>query len=488
MAARRPLPRRKRKQPSVDLTQELVQLINRERYADVIARCEKQREHAALSATCLHILGTAQIRLGQFDASIEALKCAAEKCAVDSDDGQSLAILNELSKAYFSARRYADAADLLASLVDQHPQQVELHRNLILVLEKANRLDDATKRCESASRRWPDDEQLAFQLGDLNMATETWTSAAEAFSRCLELNANNDAARRRLVSAYRALGDQGRVAETLREWLRQDPENAVVAHLLAAQEPQSGPASACPSRASDAYVREVFDQFAESFDEQLAALQYASPQRLAEIIAELGIEKNKRHSILDAGCGTGLMSEHLLPYASRLVGVDLSAGMLQQAEDRGYDELVCEELVSYLTAQHECFDLVVSADTLNYFGDLEPVFGAVRRCMSGGDLSGRSESGRSESGGSESASGASGGHAYLLFTLEKHDDANNPGGGQRGYHLNRSGRYSHDVQYVRRALEDAGFCDIQVRESPIRKEAGTDVLGQYWIAKTPCVV
>ncbi|WP_425536227.1 methyltransferase domain-containing protein, partial [Chromobacterium vaccinii] len=40
------------------------------------------------------------------------------------------------------------------------------------------------------------------------------------------------------------------------------------------------------------------------------------------------------------GCGTGLAGEAVRPYASRLDGVDLSAGMLERASAKGiYDSL-----------------------------------------------------------------------------------------------------------------------------------------------------
>ena len=51
--------------------------------------------------------------------------------------------------------------------------------------------------------------------------------------------------------------------------------------------------------------------------------------------------------VLDAGCGTGLAAPLLGPYARRLVGVDLSGAMLEQARALPqYDELV-EELTKF---------------------------------------------------------------------------------------------------------------------------------------------
>ena len=71
--------------------------------------------------------------------------------------------------------------------------------------------------------------------------------------------------------------------------------------------------------------------------------------------------------MLDAGCGTGLCGPLVAPYARRLTGVDLSAGMLAQAKEKNvYDELFKVELTEYLRDHTEAFDLIVSADTLVY--------------------------------------------------------------------------------------------------------------------------
>ena len=75
--------------------------------------------------------------------------------------------------------------------------------------------------------------------------------------------------------------------------------------------------------------------------------------------------------VLDAGCGTGLCGPLLKPYAEILVGVDLSPKMLAKALGRQvYEELIETELVAYLGQRTASFDLIVSADTLIYFGEL----------------------------------------------------------------------------------------------------------------------
>ena len=82
--------------------------------------------------------------------------------------------------------------------------------------------------------------------------------------------------------------------------------------------------------------------------------------------------------MLDAGCGTGLCGPLLAPYARRLVGVDLSEGMLALAKEKNvYDALMKSELTDYLRDHAAAFDVIVSADTLVYFGDLEDVLAAA---------------------------------------------------------------------------------------------------------------
>ena len=86
-----------------------------------------------------------------------------------------------------------------------------------------------------------------------------------------------------------------------------------------------------------------------SFDSKLAKLSYRAPALVAAMLEDSGVEASKSLDVLDAGCGTGLCGPLMAPYARRLVGVDLSAGMLAQAKEKNvYDELFKVELTAYL--------------------------------------------------------------------------------------------------------------------------------------------
>jgi predicted TPR repeat methyltransferase len=179
-----------------------------------------------------------------------------------------------------------------------------------------------------------------------------------------------------------------------------------------------------PARASNGFVAETFDSFAASFESKLAKLSYRAPALIAAMLENSGRKASKSLEVLDAGCGTGLCGPLVVPYARRLTGVDLSAGMLAQAKEKNvYDELIEGELTEYLRDRKEAFDLIVSADTLVYFGGLEDVLAA--------------------------AAGALRRDGLLIFTLEHAAGGNAP----IGYRLELHGRYSHSREIKRYSFQ-----------------------------------
>src|SRR3954466_8299328 len=105
------------------------------------------------------------------------------------------------------------------------------------------------------------------------------------------------------------------------------------------------------------------------------------------MLEDAGVAPSKTLDALDAGCGTGLCGPLVAPYVRSLTGIDLSAGMLVQAKEKGvYDALYKVELTSYLRDNPIAFDLILSADTLCYFGALDDVVDAAARSLRSGGL------------------------------------------------------------------------------------------------------
>lgn len=209
-------------------------------------------------------------------------------------------------------------------------------------------------------------------------------------------------------------------------------------------------------RAADAYVADLFDRYADSFDEALAGLAYRAPALIAEQLAEVAGAPAGQWRALDAGCGTGLCGPLLRPWARHLTGVDLSPGMVDKARQRGsYDELVVAELTAFLTERPASYDLIASTDTLIYFGNLESVLNAAAHAL----------------------------HpvGWLAFTVEQATGETAP----NGFRLNQSGRYSHTADYVQRTLTASGLKLRAMAPAALRLEAGEPVAGYVMLAQRP---
>ena len=149
------------------------------------------------------------------------------------------------------------------------------------------------------------------------------------------------------------------------------------------------------------------------------------------------------------------MADYLRPYASRLIGVDLSVTMLSKARRKGqYDELHEEELTKFFRANPRRFDLITSVDTLCYIGAMEETATTAATSLIDG--------------------------GWMCFTVEK---APPEFEATLGYGLADSGRYYHEAEYIQRALSRAEFREIDIRDVVLRKEMGEDVLGLLVLAQ-----
>jgi predicted TPR repeat methyltransferase len=316
------------------------------------------------------------------------------------------------------------------------------------VLESLGRLhrraadfDAAIEAYRTACDHDPRSAAAHSGLGSALSAAGRYGEALDAVRRASELEPSATGHLDALAIQLRRLGRNDEAAAIYRRWSELDPDNPIPAHMHLALT-----GGAAPETASAEYVRREFDGFAAVFDDMLRSkLDYRAPELVTDVVRDLLRADPRRLAIADLGCGTGLCGPLLRPFASRLVGVDLSSGMLARAVDRGYDELVEADIVDYCRAHRAEFDLLVAADVLVYIGALVDLFSAAR------------------------ASLLSGGH--FVFTVEHNLDD------PREFRLNAGGRYAHHDAYVRRALEDAGFTVLTISPATLRTELSTPVMG-----------
>jgi len=110
------------------------------------------------------------------------------------------------------------------------------------------------------------------------------------------------------------------------------------------------------------------------------------------------------------------------------------------------------ELVAFMRAHPAEYDVVISADTFVYFGELEEAFGAAAGALRSGGI--------------------------FAFTVEAEPDDS----GEK-HRIHNHGRYSHRADYVRECLAGAGLTLVQLEPGVLRKEMGADVQGHVVIAR-----
>jgi predicted TPR repeat methyltransferase len=391
----------------------------------------------------LHFLAIAMHQKGDHPAALDHLKRVLE-LAPDHFDarnnrGNILKSLGRLDEAEADYRR----------ALELRPRNADALNNLGTVLRERGRFEEAEAAFREVVAIAPEHPAAWQNLGNTLYFMDQIDDAVEAHRQAVRLAPMSARAYHYLVAVLCAKGLLDEAQNVCRLWQALFPNDPRARHMLAACTRE-----ATPSRASDDYVRAEFDGFAASFDTNLAKLQYKAPSLLAAEVDRLVGANGVLGAILDAGCGTGLCGPFLRPHAKRLVGVDLSNGMVHLADKRNlYDELLVDELTAYLRAHASAFDLVVSADTLIYFGDLGEVLPAAAGALVSGGI--------------------------LAFTVERVSVADAPS----GHCIRPSGRYGHTREYLAATLGAAGFRDLALQEVELRKEAGEWVQGYLVSAK-----
>lgn len=273
--------------------------------------------------------------------------------------------------------------------------------------------------------------------------------ALEAAWQAVELSNGADSQHLNLAYAlYETALETGveKVVPLLKKWHQKYAGNGIVRQSWNAFFPSRNFV-----RADSFYLKEVFDNFADSFDDVLASLAYSVPQLIASEIKEKYVRiLPGRPKILDAGCGTGLCGVELDSVFKKydLYGVDLSEQMLQKAvEKKLYRAVKCADIEVYLQGQKNQFDLIVAADVITYFGALDSLF---EKCFFSLKNNG-----------------------VFIFSATAGDDEIS------GWKQHLSGRFLHTEKYLKNVLQKNGFQNVFLTSCILRKEGEKDVHG--WV-------
>ena len=426
------------------------------RQAEALASYERALALQPAYPMALANRGNALRKLGRLD---EAL--ASYDAALAQQPAYPEALGNRGIALHLLGRR-AEALESFGRSLTLNPNLAESYCGAAVTLQSLGRHEDASEAYRNAIEVRPSYAEAWTSYGTLMQRSGDYEGALDCHEHARALQPGSAQAHLHRANALRALNRPGEAAAAYRDAQACGADPASVAYQLAALGEEVAPAMPPPQ-----YVAALFDQYADDFDHHLqTVLQYRAPQLLLAALDEhcgpsglaglaaraCGAAGADGIDVLDLGCGTGLCGPLLRPYAQTLAGVDLSPQMLEQARRRElYDELACGDIVEFLQARQAPCGLLVAADVLVYFGDLQPVFHAARGALLDGGA--------------------------FAFTVEAQ-----PAGAQAvaqpiDYVLRPSGRYAHSRAYLEALAQAHGFQVRSITEQVLRQDDGQDLTG-----------
>ena len=403
---------------------------------------------------------------GRISESLVASQKSVQLGPLNAEAHNNLAVLlKELGRLKEAEVSYKKAIEL-------KPDYAEAHSNLAIILKEQSRLKEAEACYRQAIKLKPDYAEAYYNMGNTLKELGRLEEAEASYVQAITLKPD-------YVKAYNNLGvmlqEQGRLDEAevsykkaitlkpdyadfyanLGNTLR-DQDKLLEAKLNYKKAIELKGDSKKFKHIFDAltgkttnfapreYVEVLFDNYAINFENSLVnKLEYKTPNKIVEMI----VAKNPNiqlGSVLDLGCGTGLIGDEIKKYCSNLEGVDLSKLMLEKASAKNiYDKLEHKDIVEYLSTEDLDFNYFISSDVFVYVGNLSEIFRLIKS--------------RNKSKGK------------FVFSTEHTD--------RDGFFLEQTGRYSHSKKYIESLCNKFGYKLSHFEVVNLRKNKNKFIIG-----------
>lgn len=354
----------------------------------------------------------------------------------------SFSLWGLLGESFYRNGQLIESITCYQQVLRIKPDFPQAFNNIANALLDIGDLDSAITHYKKAIKIKPSYSNALANLGSALTQKKDYKNAVIYLEEAIKIDPKNAENYNRMALAQLSKGDLEEAIRSFKTVLRIDPQNMKAQHLLAAS------TGVNTNSAPKKYVEGLFDYYATNFESSLVQkLQYTVP----EAIAKLAITNNSNESlgsILDLGCGTGLVGLNLKHSCNRLEGIDLSQKMLNQAQSKNvYDNLTHVDILEYLKTADLNFNYYFAADVFIYIGNLSDVFYLIKH--------------RNKSPGK------------LLFSTEHNE--------KDGFFLEKSGRYSHSESYIKTLCDEFDYQLHFFSKVNLRKEGNEFVLGGMYL-------
>ena len=327
-------------------------------------------------------------------------------------------------------------------LLQQFPNSSNLYNIRGVAYRGLDQLDASIKSYEKALSIKPDFAEACYNMGNALRDQGKLNEALEAYTKAISIKPDYADAYNNMAVALKKQGKLEEAIEAYNNTVSINPDHWTAKHMLSALTGNKN------STAPREYVENLFDGYSKRFETSLVHnLEYKIPKLIRDIL----IKPNSNESlgsVLDLGCGTGLFGFEIRDHCSQLEGIDLSNRMLELAKQKNvYDKLSQSDIVEYISNKPLDFDYYIALDVFVYVGELTEIFQLIRS--------------RNKKTG------------HLVFSTE-HTELD-------GYHILKTGRYSHSKTYVENLCKEFGYKISHFSTTNLRKEKEHFLTGGVYV-------
>ena len=400
------------------------------------------RQRSPRDARLFMLAGLMAEKSGNLRGAIDAMQ-RCETLAPDWAPG-----LLEQALLYARHNREHDAIAAAEKVIALEPNNARVIAAVIDIAHRVGNTDMAIRHLRRVLELTPEDRVLRRYLAVDLGAVRQYDEALAVFGPLIDEQPDDHLARIGRVQMLQARGTMQEALPDTTALLALQPEDKIYQYYHQLAQGQ------VPAHVPVELTTHMFDDMASVYDMHMVRhLAYQLPKQVADQL--LQIYPARRFNLLDLGCGTGLLGAALGPIDGYIMGVDMSAKMLEQAaKHKIYYKFHQVNLLEALAATPaNTFEAIAALDVLIYVGDLQQTLADAYRVLAPGGV--------------------------LIFSCE-HGDVTGP-----DTQLHAFGRYTHTLSSTVRLAKAAGFDRVDTRDVELRMEAGQAVDGFVVTAYKP---
>jgi len=338
------------------------------------------------------------------------------------------------------------AVQYLSNICNKKPDNADLPREIGIFFQQNNMPFKAEMFYRNSLSINNNQASIYFNLGVIYQNINKTEQAIKAYLEAVEVSPDYSKAFANLGYLYNEIGDKENCRLACLKAQQLEPDNPQIKHMIAALgiEP-------LPDTADQQYIKDLYKNYADHYDDHLSVtLKSKVPELIFDTTLKFLPNKTTDKVLLDLGCGTGICGQLFNQHVNKMMGVDLSEEMIEEARKKNsYCELTVSDITEYLNGNGKLFDIIISSDVLIYIGKLQAVFNGVYNALKDGGL-----------------------FAFSIESSLSSDD---------DFILDSTGRYKHNAKYISRIAELSGFSILSSDELALRQQNQHNVMGRIYI-------